>query len=404
MTVGNARAQDAEEPREARSLMALLPVQAALYLGLAVVFAALGLSGMWDVFSVLLEPVPAWWGLATAIPSSALVLLKRRAPGLGLGVATALFLLDLLTVGGIVPMLVMLELLHALIVELSAEGRRRVLVAVAAATLLFTAAALLRSADARIALMVGIPFGALLGFSYWYANSVAQSRELVRLYRQRAEDASRLAELDRTGAVREERERMARELHDVVAGHVAAVAIRSEAALTGPGAEAAGVRERDALRAVRDASLEAHGALRSMIAVLRGGSDHPPGPVGRDDVPRLVAEAERSGVRVDLADRIGGALGPAADHALGRVVQEALVNCVRHASGSLVEVRLCEEGDSVVASIVSRGGEPRVGLVGSGAGLEMLAERVRATGGVFEAGAEGERWAVRARLPREALA
>lgn len=242
----------------------------------------------------------------------------------------------------------------------------------------------------------------------------------MELYRQRAEDATRLAEFDRSGAVRDERERMARELHDIVAGHVTAVAIRSEAALMSGGSAppvdgaAPASREREALRAVRDSSLEAHGALRSMIAVLREGSDGFSAPIGREMVPRLVEEAERSGVRVTLHDGIEGSLCQPSDHALGRVVQEALANSVRHASGGEVEVRLREAdrvdgadsvdgaGDVVVVEVSSRGGGSLVvpELRGSGLGLGLLAERVRIVGGEFSAGREGEAWVVRARLPR----
>ncbi len=397
------------------------PALAAVYALLAILFAALGLSGLWDVFSLLPDPVSPGWTLVTGLPAAALVLLKQRAPGAGLIAVTVLFVADLLTVGGVVPLLVVLELMQALILALSAERRRRALVGVVAACALVAAAALLRSGDIRVALMIALPFGALLGFSYWYANSTAQSRELVELYRQRAEDAARLAELDRGNAVRDERERMARELHDIVAGHVAAVAIRSEAALmsggparTSPSAgdAAPASREREALRAVRDSSLEAHSALRSMIAVLREGSDGFSAPVGRTGVPKLVEEAERSGVRATLHDRIEGGLCPSSDHALGRVVQEALANSVRYASGGEVEVRLREAAadggadgacDAVVVEVSSHGGASLAvpELRGSGLGLGLLAERVRIVGGEFSAGREGDAWVVRARLPKE---
>lgn len=143
------------------------PLLAVVYALLAVVFAALGLSGLWDVFSLLPDPVSPWWTLVTAIPAAALVLLKQRAPGAGLIAVVVLFAADLLTTGGIVPLLVVLELMQALILALSAEYRRRVLVGVVAACTLVAFAALLRSGDIRVALMIALPFGALLGFSYW---------------------------------------------------------------------------------------------------------------------------------------------------------------------------------------------------------------------------------------------
>ncbi|MBK0419706.1 sensor histidine kinase [Leucobacter sp. CSA1] len=408
-----------------RRLFGRPSVQAAAYLLVAAAVVGFGLVRFWDVFSLVPDDArPPGWAVAVPFASCGLVLLKRRAPLLGLVAAAVLFVSDLLLLGSIVTLIVLLEMLHSYTVVLGGAGRRRVLLGVAIATVVLAAAAWAVTGELRMGVLIGLQFGAMLGFAFWYANSIAQSQELVGLYRQRAEDASRLAELDREAAVRSERERMARELHDVVAGHVAAVAIRSEAALTGAGSDADeriasgdrtggrereaedgrdGGREREALRAARDASLDAHGALRSMIAVLRKGTDDIAAPVGRELIPKLVEEARRSGVRVTLIDEAEGPLAPPVDHALGRVVQEALANCARHASGADVEVRLEADGREIVASVVSRGGRAlaRPGLEGTGMGLEMLAERVRATGGRFEAGAEDGGWAVRARLPRE---
>ena len=374
---------------------------AAMYLVIAVLFAAVGWSGLWNAFSLLPEGVSSWWTLATAVPASALVLIRRRAPLVGLWVAAAILAVDLLTVGGLVPLLVVLELFHAHTVGLPAERRRRMLHAVIVATALSALAMLAITRDPRMMVVIGVQIGALLGIAYWYANSVAQAGELVELHRQRAEDAARLAELDRAAAVQGERERMARELHDVVAGHISAVAIRSEAALNMPGEESP---EQRSLRAVRDASLEAHATLRSMIQVLRSGDGELASPPGRERLAELVEAANASGVRATIIDDVSGELPASVDQAAGRIVQEALANAVRHASGSEVEVRLEEEHDDVVVEVRSRGGsvlaEPA--LRGSGMGLELLAERARALGGAFEAGPRGDAWIVRAVLPREA--
>lgn len=372
---------------------------ALVYLAIAVVLAALGWSGLWDSFSLLGTRGSSWYTLVTAVPACAVVLLKHRAPGVGLMLAVPIFVADLLTVGGLVPLLVVLELMHAYLLSLDAERRKRGLGVVVVVIAAMTVAALLLSGEVRIAVMVGLQFGALLGFAYWYANSIAQSRELVRLYRQRSEAAERIAELDRKAAVQGERDRMARELHDVVAGHISAVAIRSEAAL---GSSAADTAERRALRAVRDSSLEAHAALRSMIRVLRSGEREFEVPGGRARLPELVAAANESGVRARLVDELDAALAAPIDQAVGRVVQEALANSVRHASGAEVEVRLTGDDAEVRVEVVSAGGAAlsAPSLAGSGMGLELLTERVRALGGRLTAGPEGDgSWAVRARLP-----
>ena len=374
------------------------------YLLLAIVLAAFGWSGLWSMFSLLPGGVSPWWGLATAAPACALVLLRRRAPLVGLIAAAVVFVADLLTVGGLVPLLVLLELFHARTVRLAPAQRRRMLGVVIVSTLALVVAALALSDDPREAVMVGIQFVGLAGLTYWYANSVAQSRELVALYRQRADDTARLAELDRTAAVQGERDRMARELHDVVAGHISAIAIRSEAALGLPAGAAGETQERRALRAMRDASLEAHGALRTMIQVLRSGERDFQLPPGRAGLPGLVEAANGSGVAATLSDQGGSGLPAQLDQAVGSVVREALANSVRHSSGADVDVRLSRGEGEVRVDVVSRGGSALASpaLMGSGMGLELLRERVRALGGELFAGPEGAGvWAVRARLPEE---
>lgn len=383
------------------------------YVGLSLAFAALGWTGLWSTFSLLDPGFPSTWTLATAIPASSIVLLKRRAPLAGLGLAATVFVADLLTTGGLVPLLVLLELLHAATVALPAARRRRMLFGVIVGTAAIFVAALVVMQDGRLAVLVALQFGALLGLSYWYANSFAQSQELVALYRERAEDAARISELARDRAVSEERDRMARDLHDVVAGHVSAVAIRTEAAIMREPASAG--RSGDLL-AIRDASHAAHDALRSMIAVLRvegGGATHPEGSAdlaeaarpGYAAIPALIEDARRSGARPILEDSLGelwsGGLPERVDEALGRIVQEALANAVRYAPGSESLIKL-DSGDGVVAvEVITRGGaevsEPV--LRGSGMGLQLLDERVTALGGEFDAGREGDAWVVRAAIP-----
>lgn len=396
--------------------------EAAGMAAVAVVAALIDVAGLWSVFSLLPSPPPPWWTLATALPACALVGFKWRAPGITFAGGCALFVIDLLTTGGLVTIIVVLDLLYARTVSETPARRRRILppLVVAVAVAAIGAAAL--AADVRTGIMIGLQLGALVGTDYWYATSVAQSRELVELHRQRAADAALLAERDRLEAVARERENMARELHDLVAGHVTAIAIRSEAALSAAARDARargetggptgapggdeGTADRRALRAVRDASLEAHRTLRSMIAVLRTGGDELTAPPRRASLPALADRARRSGLHVVLADEISGDVPGAVDQTVGRIVQEALANGIRHASGADVDIRVHEEGDDVIVRVDSRGGAPlsEPALPGSGLGLELLSERVRALGGSLHAGPRGGGWTVRAVIPREAAA
>lgn len=377
------------------------PAADALLIALfALLAAVLGFSGIWSVFSLLPTDLSPWWTLATALPACVLVLTKHRAPMLSLIGATVVFAVDLLTIGGLGPLVVLLDVLWTAAFVASARTRSRILGSIALATvLLFAAALALSDASIPVAFLVAVQFGAFVGTDYWWAVAVSQANELAELHRRRAEDAAAAAERDRAEAVRRERETMAKELHDVVAGHVMAMAIRAEAALSTVPEQAA---DRAALRAVRDAGLDAHGALRSMISVLRRG-DGELSPTPRlVDLVGVVDDAERAGLVIRFTHAELDAVDTATEQAIVRVVREALANCIRHASGAAVEVVIEEAGAEILVRVVSRGGVAigSAAYGGGGWGLDMLRERVHALGGVFSAGSVADGWSVEARLPR----
>ncbi|MDR7188287.1 signal transduction histidine kinase [Microbacterium sp. BE35] len=364
---------------------------------LAIVLAALGIVGLWTVFSVLPDEVSPWWSLATALPACALVPFRARAPLPLLVLALVLFAVDLMTVGGVVTLVVVLDLLYAATRAASGAGRRRILLGIVIAVAGIGIVALAAADDVRVAVVVALQLGALAGMDYWYATSVAQAHELVALHRERAEDAERLAARDRDAAMRREREQMARELHDLVAGHVAAIAIRAEAALS---TDPAAGSDRAALVAVRDSSLEAHQALRSMIAVLRTGDAAVVSP-HRGAIAALVDDARRHGLTVTLADALPGDIPSPVALAVARIVQESLANCLRHAAGAAVAVVLDSHDGDVRVRVDSQGGRsaPALPMPGTGWGLELLKERARALGGTVEAGPSDAGWSVRATIP-----
>ncbi|MFD5599487.1 sensor histidine kinase [Leucobacter sp. NPDC058333] len=385
-----------------RRVFERLWVQALVYAVLAIVLAASNLTAFWEVYSVLPQQPSPWWSLVTALPASALILIKRRWPLVGMFCVAVLFCVDLVTFGGVVVPIVLLEYVHVTVVRATPAQRRRILVALMVTVAVLALIALQRSGSTRVAILMALQLGALFGFTYWYAHSTAQSEELVALYRQRAADAHHLRELDREAALRGERARMAGELHDVVAGHVAAVAIRSEAALAAPVASgddraalAASVRaDRAALQAVRDASLDAHAVLRSMISVLRRGAADGAVTVSLEQIPDLVAAGRESGLDIELRDEIpnGAQVNELAGGTVARVVQESLTNCLKHAAGARVSITLQRESTGAIAvEVTSTGGRPLAGFAGAspGTGLALLGERVRALGGEFFAGEGG---------------
>ncbi|MFB9644136.1 sensor histidine kinase [Agromyces lapidis] len=360
--------------------------------------AAAGLGEIWDVLSVLPESVSPWWGFVIAVPAIVCVALKRRYPRTGLAVTTVLAVVALFTVGGIGTMVAFLDLLWTVTLGSTPVGRRRILAGCAAATAAILAMTLVVTGDVRIAVLIGLQLGALLGADYWWATAVAQANELAELHRREAREVVRLAERERDAALQRERDGMARELHDLVAGHVSAMAIRAEAALSNerdPAADGA------ALRAVRDSSLEAHEALRSMIRVLRAGGGELVVPPRLDRVPAYIDEARRTGLEVSFGGPPAATVPAAVEQLAASVVQESLANCVRHAAGGRVAIDIALDEDALIVRVDSRDGRrlDRPELPGNGSGLTMLAERVRALGGRFDAGPVGAGWSVRASLP-----
>jgi signal transduction histidine kinase len=209
-------------------------------------------------------------------------------------------------------------------------------------------------------------------------------------------------------AVANERLRIARELHDMVAHTIGIVALQSGAARRVINTQPE--RARDALEAVENASRETLAGLRRMLVVLRA-VDDTAGPAvplrlapGLDDLERLAAATSAAGVRVDL--RFTGERRPLAaevDLAAYRIVQESLTNVVRHAGARSCAVAVDFGATELTLEVADPGGGARRPERGEhhphGYGLLGMRERVDLLGGAFAAGPHGQGFAVRARLP-----
>ncbi|WP_143082365.1 sensor histidine kinase [Nonomuraea wenchangensis] len=205
---------------------------------------------------------------------------------------------------------------------------------------------------------------------------------------------SRLAEEERRSrlaedaqAVLEERARIARELHDVVAHHMSVIAIQAEAVPI----RAAGdpVQLEAGLAEIRNLSLEAIAELRQVLGVLRdqdGRTETTPQP-GLDRVDELVANARSAGLAV-LVKRSGSldGLGPAVELSAYRIVQESLSNAMRHAPGAAVGVELVREGDELRLRVANSRGTGDGGPPGAGQGLVGMRERASLLNGTLAAG------------------
>ncbi|RLE26708.1 MAG: sensor histidine kinase [Actinobacteria bacterium] len=235
---------------------------------------------------------------------------------------------------------------------------------------------------------------------------VIRNRERIFVdTKRRAEvaEADRLAEAQR--AVAEERSRIAREMHDVVAHGMSVIAVQATAAQeivhTDPEKAA------EVLSRIENVVRESLSEMRRMLGVLRD-SDEPTSSLAPQprlgDVPRAVAQSVESGVPTQL--EITGEerdLAPGVELAAFRIVQEALTNVRKHGGRSASAVVRIDFGDDVLTIEVSDdgvGASTALSRSGGGNGLIGIRERVDIYGGEFSAGPEtGGGYVVRAVLP-----
>jgi signal transduction histidine kinase len=209
----------------------------------------------------------------------------------------------------------------------------------------------------------------------------AQTERLHALAAALERERERTAEL----AVAEERTRIARELHDVVAHALSVIAIQAD------GAEAALEAEPDRalrpLRVIRRSAEEALGEMRRLLGVLRDGDGegHAPQP-GLAQLPALVERARAAGMPVTL--HVEGEprhVAPGLDLSAFRIVQEALTNVHKHAHGAPATVRVVWERRELCLQ-VRDAGTNGASANGDGHGLVGMRERARLLGGELHAG------------------
>ncbi len=172
-------------------------------------------------------------------------------------------------------------------------------------------------------------------------------RDAARL---RAEQTALLAEMDRVQAVTAERARMARELHDMVANHLSAIAIHSTAALSLDDPDTS----RESLGVIRENSVAGLAEMRRLIGILRDGDDEPAATPTLEGLPALVEGARANGLDVTLD--AGHVQVPApVELAAYRIVQESLTNALKHASPGRVTVTLTQRGGDLTVTVTSPG-------------------------------------------------
>ncbi|WP_433078578.1 sensor histidine kinase [Dactylosporangium sp. CA-052675] len=226
----------------------------------------------------------------------------------------------------------------------------------------------------------------VLAIAIAWGAAVRARRELIATLRERAVRAE--AEARQRGELLRglERERIAREMHDVLAHRISLISLHAGALEIRRDLSREQVA--DAGATIRASAHQAMEELREILGVLRTSDREELRPrQGLADLGELVEEARKAGMTVHLDHRLDGDLPAAVDRTAFRLVQEGLTNARKHAPGVAVSV-LLERGDEVHVRVSNplpaRPAPPS--LPGTRSGLEGLAERVGLAGGRFEHG------------------
>ena len=221
-------------------------------------------------------------------------------------------------------------------------------------------------------------------------DAVRSRRAFVQAIRERAERAERTREEEARRRVAEERLRIARDLHDVVAHHIALVNV--QAGVAAHVMDKRPDQAKEALAHVREASRSALGELRATVGLLRqsGDPEAPTEPApGLDRLDELAGTFRSAGLRVEVARGDEGADLPAAvDLAAYRIIQEALTNVQKHAgTDARAEVSVVRVGSHIEITVLDDGtGEDLDHTPGGGHGLLGMRERVTALRGTLTTG------------------
>nr|WP_227466793.1 histidine kinase [Nocardioides lijunqiniae] len=229
---------------------------------------------------------------------------------------------------------------------------------------------------------------------------IGSRRELLWTLRRRAEVAEAERDLRASQSRIEERSRIAREMHDVLAHRISQISVRAGA--LNYRTDLTRDEMRDSAGVIRESAHEALTDLRGVLGVLRGDSgelQHAPQPT-YVDLADLVEDARRSGMRIAYADTVDAPVPDATGRTVYRIVQEGVTNSRKHAPGAGLDIDLGgtpQEGITVV--LRNALGFGRSSTPGSGLGLVGLTERAQLRGGRLEHGVCGDEFVLRAWMP-----
>jgi signal transduction histidine kinase len=244
------------------------------------------------------------------------------------------------------------------------------------------------------------PFDALVFGGVWlFGRGTRSWRNQATYAEQHRHDLARIA-------VAQERARIARELHDVVAHSLSVIAVQADAAEASLVKDPA--RAIEPMRAIRGSAREALADMRQLLHLLRDDRDEDEpddlAPArGVDDLPQLIAGMRASGLPVDAEIRLAGPLSSGLQLAVYRIAQEGLTNARKHAGGVPTSLVVAREADALRIEIHNAPPGPPTATdptdgdrdaggsapssLSTGHGLIGIRERVHAAGGTLRAGA-----------------
>jgi len=332
------------------------------------------------------------------------LLVHRRSPGWALVAAMATLYL-VMTVSAIHQTVPLPSMITGFFLATLVDRRRAILVGIALAPFVLLALVLF-SDDGLLTLETAKNLG-FIALPVSLGIAVRERRASVAALVERAESAERTREEEALRRVSEERLRIARDVHDVVAHAI--VAINVQAGVAAHLLDRDREQARRTLLDIKRVSGEALGGLRSTLGVLRDADGHdalqaPVTPTsGVGDLRELRKSLSGSGLDVALdidpsIEELPAMVGTTSY----RIVQEALTNVLRHAPSSAARVSVRREGDTVLIEVTDDGAGARTPTVapGTGNGVRGMQERASALGGDLVAGPrEGGGWRVLATLP-----
>ncbi len=322
--------------------------------------------------SATLSPSVVLWTLAACVP----LLWRRRIPLASVAATGAVTLGSIWFATAVSPLAAMVAVFSAAF----HLRRHRILLCLAATAWMLVVAVLQGGSlvPSDVLISAGL---AVLPVSLGYS---------LRMHSDRSQALRRLVESEARRARERERNRVAREVHDLVGHQLSAIRLQAL------GSRKAGTNADRALAVIAELSGEALGQVRSLVDVLR-----------EDDAPGLseldtLAARMRGALAVEVVRDLDGLCPPERVQAAAyRIVEEALSNVARHASARRAEVRIGIQGQELVVTVDDDGQGTAEPLEGNG--LRGMRERAALLDGTVSAGPrEGRGWRVRARIPMDA--